>query len=227
MTVRETAQGVDPSASEPRKISPDVQGAAKIRYLLRRALASEAAGWRSIGRAIARRPQVPAAASAHRYDAPVRTIMIVFVALSAVEVPIIDLIVHRWPAVRFPLLALGIWGVLTMLGMLLGNSTRPHAVGPDGIRVRHGGEVDIDLRWEVIASVGRTRRSLSARGLTLTGEPHDQALNQVVQDGTDIDITLEGPTTLALPAGDVVVTSVRIAVDDVPAFLDAVRTHIP
>lgn len=221
------AGSVDQRVAEPRRIGPDVRGGARARYLTRRALAAEWAGWRNIGRAIARRPRVPPGASAHPYDAPIRTVLIVFLVLSAIEVPIIDLITHPWPAVRFPLLALGIWGVLTMVGMLLGYYTRPHAVGPRGIRVQNGGEVDIDLPWEVIESVERRRRALSARSLSLTGAPDDQALNQVVQDGTDIDIALERPTVLRLPAGDVVVTSVRIAVDDVGAFLDAVRTHIP
>lgn len=222
-----TEQDATPHLDEPRHIAPNMQGSAKARYLARRALAVEAAGWRSIGRAITRRPRVPRGASAHAYDGRVRTVMVVFLALSAVEVPIIDLIAHPWPAVRFPLLVLGIWGVLTMLGLFLGNYTRPHAVGPDGIRVRNGGEVDIDLPWAVVQSVERRRRALHTRSLSLTGELHDQALNQVVQDGTDVEITLERPTTLRLPAGEVIVTSVRISVDDVPAFLDAVRTHIP
>lgn len=54
----------------------------------------EAAGWRSIGRAITFRPRVPEGASAHSYDKPFRTVLIIFLALSAIEVPIVDLITH-------------------------------------------------------------------------------------------------------------------------------------
>ena len=115
-----------------------------------------------------------------------------------------------------------------MLGMLLSYLTRPHAVGPDGIRVRSGGEVDIDLPWEAIASVERRRRSLTdAPALSLTGPEGDQALNHVAQDGTDIDIVLERPMTIDLPQGAVTVTAVRLSVDDTDRFLEAVRTHIP
>lgn len=171
---------------------------------------------------------MPAGASAHGYDKPFRTVLVVFLVLSAIEIPIVDLITHRWPAVRFPLLALGVWGVLTMLGMLLSFATRPHAVGPAGIRVRSGGDVDIDLSWDVIASVERRRRTLlDSPALSLTGRGDAQVLNQVAQDGTDIDIVLEKPTTLRLPQGEVTVSTVRISVDDTDAFLDAVRTHIP
>lgn len=215
-------------ANEPRRIGDARRGADRVRYGIRRGLAIEAAGWRSIGRALARRPRVPAGASAHPYDAQFRTPLIVFLGLSIVEVPIVDLLVHPWPWVRIPLLALGIWGMFTITGMLLAYRTRPHAVGREGIRVRSGGEVDLDLSWDVIASVERRRRSLSgAPAMSLTGEGDAQALNHVAMDGTDIDIDLERPTTLRLPQGDVTVSSVRLSVDDTDAFLDAVRRHIP
>jgi hypothetical protein len=219
----------EPAAdTRPRKIGPELHGSARTRHLIARATAMEAAGWRSIGRAIALRPRVPAGATAHSYDKPFRTVLVVFLALSAIEVPIVDLITHPWPAVRFPLLVLGIWGVLTMTGMLLSYYTRPHAVGPAGIRVRNGGEVDIDLCWDVIASVERRRRPLAdSPSLSLTGSNDDQVLNHVAQDGTDIDINLEAPTLIRLPQGDVTVSAVRISVDDTDAFLHAVRTHIP
>jgi len=125
-------------------------------------------------------------------------------------------------------MVLGVWGVLTMLGMLLGYLGRPHAVGPDGIRVRHGSEIDLCLPWDDIASVERRRHALSgAPALSLTGHGDDQVLNQVVQDGTDILVTLERPTRLRLPQGDITVSAVRMSVDEPAAFLDAVRTHIP
>lgn len=222
------AQATRSGDQAPRRIGPALTGSDRIRYLVRRGAAIEAAGWRSIGRALTFRPRVPHGASGHSYDGPIRTVLIVFLVLSAIEVPIIDLITHPWPAVRFPLLALGIWGVVTMLGMLLSYVTRPHAVGPAGIRVRSGGEVDIDLPWADIASVERRRRSLpEAPTLSLTGSGDTTVLNHAVQDGTDIDIELEQPTRLTLPHGTVTVSTVRISVDDTAAFLDAVRTHIP
>jgi hypothetical protein len=188
----------------------------------------EVAGWRSIGRAVLRRPTVPPGASAHAYDGPIRSVLVVFLVLSAIEIPIVDLLTHRWPAVRFPLLVLGVWGAITMLGMLCGYRTRPHAVGPDGIVARSGAEIEVVLPWDDVASVARRRHPLpGAPAVSLTGPVDDQALNLVVQDGTDIDVRLEGPTTIGLPNGSVTVTAVRFAVDDAAAFLDAVRRHIP
>jgi hypothetical protein len=214
------------AATGPRKIGPDLHGTEKVRYLLRRALASEAASWHSIGRFIARRPRVPAGASGHGYDAPIRAVLVTFLVVSIAEIAVIDLLARPWPVVRLPLLVVGIWGALAMTGMLLGNCTRPHAVGSAGIRVRHGGGIDIDLPWDAITSVTRRRRLLSgAPALSLTGEGDDQTLNQVVQGGTDIDIELERPRRIRLPQGEITASRIRIAVDDPDAFLEAVRTH--
>jgi hypothetical protein len=57
-------------------------------------------------------------------------------APNAVEIPIFDLIVHRWPAVRITLLVLGIWVLTWMFGLLCAYLMRPHTVGPEGIRAR-------------------------------------------------------------------------------------------
>ena len=45
------------------------------------------------------------------YHRPVLMVLWIFIGLSAFEIPIIDLIVHRWPPVRIAMLVLGIWGV--------------------------------------------------------------------------------------------------------------------
>lgn len=89
---------------------------ARVRSILYRALIAELRVYSSIGRAIARRPAIPAGGVGIGYHRPVLTILIVFIVLSAVEIPILDLIVHPWPAVRIPILILGIWGLTWMIG---------------------------------------------------------------------------------------------------------------
>jgi hypothetical protein len=112
----------------------------------------------SIGRLVCRRPAIPAGADGFGYHKPVLSILVIFIALSAFEIPIIDLIVHQWPAVRIGFLVLGIWGLTWMVGLLAAYLTRPHTVGPDGIRVREGLELDLPLAWDDIASVALDRR---------------------------------------------------------------------
>lgn len=196
--------------------------------LLRRATRLEATNWVNIGRFLGRRPRVPAGASGFGYDASFRPTLIAFLSVSLVEAVAVDLITRPWPWVRFPLLVLGVWGVLFMLGLLLGYLTRPHAVGPAGIRLRNGGDVDLDLPWEIIYSVTSRRRRLpGAPTFCLSGAPDDQTLHHVVDERTDIDIALEHPVSFDLPRGPVTVRRVHLAVDDPRGFADAVRRHIP
>ncbi|WEK12418.1 MAG: hypothetical protein P0Y48_07990 [Candidatus Microbacterium phytovorans] len=197
-----------------------------------RALRLELGIYAAIGRAIARRPAVPAGASGFRYDSPVRTILIVFIVLSAVEIPIIDLIVHPWPAVRIGLLILGIWGLTWMIGLLCAYLMRPHTVGPHGIRVREGLEIDIDLPWDDIAAVARSTRTDEPKSPRIDGPDDARVLSLRMQDATNVEITLEGPTTVRLPelaprGGAHAVSTVRLWVDDLEGFLHAVRHHIP
>lgn len=202
-------------------------GMHRARGLLVRALRMELGGWASLFRFLLRRPRVPAGAVGFGYDKPIRPILLAILAVSAIEVPVVDLIVHRWPAVRWPLLVLGIWGITFMLGMLCAFITRPHAVGPTGIRVRHGAEIDIPLTWDDIASVARRRTAHpDAKTTTLSEDPRGTVLAVQVQDATDIEIELERPTPVRIPSGTVEVSVVRLSVDDPRGFLDAVRTHL-
>ena len=105
----------------------------------RRAVRMEIAVWRSIYRFLLRRHRVPVGAVGFTYHQPVLPLLIGFLVASAIELVAVDLLVKQWPLVRIPLLVVGVWGLLWMLGLLLGYLTRPHAVGPEGIRVREGG----------------------------------------------------------------------------------------
>ena len=182
--------------------------------------------WKSFYRWIFRRPRVPAGASGFSYHSPVLTILIIFIVLSAIEIPIIDLIVHPIPWLRIMLLALGVWGVTWMIGLLLSFLTRPHAVGPAGIRVRSGADVDIDLPWEIVASVERSPDVLE-KAPKVRDEVHGRTLAMRMQDETNILVVLERPVSTRLGDRPVTADAVRLWVDDADGFLAAVRTHIP
>lgn len=217
------ARSIDvPSSERPGR-------AARAASWAGRALRVELGIYTAIGRAVARRPDVPPGGSGFGYDAPVRTILVVFIVLSAVEIPIIDLIVHPWPAVRIPLLVLGIWGLTWMVGLLCAYRMRPHTVGPDGIRVREGIEIDIDLPWELIASVAPIARTDEPKSPRVGGAG---VLSLRMQDATNVEIALEEPSPVRLPGlaprgGVHTVSMVRLWVDDRDGFLGAVRHHIP
>ena len=128
-------------------------------YLARRAVLMELRGYQSIYRFMFRRPKVPADAEGFSYHQPILAIMIVFIAVSTVEVVVVDRIVSRWTYIRIPLLIISIWGLVWMLGLLFGMLVRPHAVGPDGIRVRYGSEVDIPIAWHYVCSIAYRKQT--------------------------------------------------------------------
>lgn len=81
----------------------------RVAHLGRRAWRLEIHGYQSAYRLLFRRPRVPAGATGFSNHQPVLPILIVFIALSVVELVVVDVIVQRWPSVRLPLLVLGIW----------------------------------------------------------------------------------------------------------------------
>ncbi|WP_347975543.1 hypothetical protein [Microbacterium sp. ProA8] len=198
----------------------------RLRRLAALAWRAEIGIWQSLYRWIFRRPRVPAGATGFAYHSPVFTILMIFIVLSAVEIPIIDLIVHPWPWVRIPLLILGIWGLTWMIGLALSYLTRPHAVGPDGIRARVGADVDVDLPWEAVASVERSR-DVAEKAPKLRDEEHGRTLSLRMANETNILIVLEKPVRTRLSGNAVEIDAVRLWADDVDGFLQAVRTHIP
>lgn len=201
---------------------------ARALNFLHRALIAELRVYSSIGRAIARRPAVQAGGTGIGYHRPVLTVLIIFIVLSAVEIPILDLIVHPWPAVRIPILILGIWGLTWMIGLLCAMLLRPHSVAPEGIRVRSGLEVDVLIPWEAVASVAISRRVDEPKQPRVTTSASGAEYAERMQDETNIEIELEHPLTVRLPglgprggAHDVV--RVRLWADEPRAFLDAAR----
>ena len=204
---------------------------ARALNFLHRALIAELRVYSSIGRAVARRPAVPAGGTGIGYHQPVMTILFIFIGLSAVEIPILDLIVHPWPAVRIPLLILGIWGLTWMIGLLCAMLMRPHTVGPDGIRIRSGLEIDVPIAWNDIASVAIAKRVDEPKLPRITTTEEGAEYAERMQDETNIEIELERPVSIRLPGllpkgGTHQVTRIRLWADDPRAFLTAARPFL-
>jgi hypothetical protein len=203
----------------------------RLRSLLARAVHAELRVYSSIGRAITRRPAVEAGGTGIGYHRPVLTVLIIFIVLSAVEIPILDLIVHRWPAVRIGVLVLGLWGLTWMIGLLCAMLLRPHAVGPTGIRVRNGLEVDVAIPWSAISSVEISRRVDEPKSPRIVQTVSGTEYAERMQGETNILIALEQPFGVRLPGiaprgGVYEVTTVRLWADEPRAFLDAARPFL-
>jgi hypothetical protein len=186
----------------------------------------EIRSYQSIYRWAFRRPRVPAGAVPFSYHQPVLSILVVLLVVSVVELVVVDLIVHRWTTVRIPLLILGCWGVVWMFGLLCGMLCRPHAVGPDGIRVRSGPEIDLPVPWDDVHAVTRRKRTRRDKEPTITCEDGQRTLHLRIGDETTIEVTLERPIEFRLPHGRETVQRIALYVEDPSGFMDEVRRHI-
>jgi hypothetical protein len=196
-------------------------------YLAKRATLIEVRGYQSIYRFLFRRPKVPAGAEGFSYHKPILAIMIAFIVVSVVEVVVVDRIVNRWTYIRLPVLIISIWGLVWMLGLLFGMLVRPHAVGPDGIRVRYGSEVDIPIAWHDVYSVTSRKQAVQDKQPKVTIDDNGAAtLHMRIQNETNIEVRLERPIPLKLPHGTETVSTVRLYADDPKRFMDAVRSRI-
>lgn len=209
---------------------------AKLRNLGYRALVMELRVYESLWRVIARKPKLAQGARGFKYHRPVLTILIIFMVLSAVEIPILDAIVHRWLPLRIFCLAIGIWGLTWMIGLLCAYFTRPHSVGPDGMRVREGMELDIPVPWEDFATLRLHPTAVDPNDPDRQpGKVFDEDGERVcairIANETNLEIEFERPTTIRLPGiapkgGRHTVTRLRFWADDPRAVLTAVQDEL-
>jgi hypothetical protein len=196
-------------------------------YLGKRATLAEIHGYQSIYRFLCRRPKVPEGAVGFSYHQPILAILIVFIVVSAVELVVVDVIVQRWAHIRIPLLVLSLWGLVWMIGLLFGMLTRPHAVGPDGIRVRYAAETDIPIAWDDVAVVTKRQRTKPDGEPKVTvDDQHHATLHLRIGDETNIEVRLERPLPVRLPHGTETVSMIALYADAPQAFIDEVRRHL-
>ncbi|MFI7540407.1 hypothetical protein [Actinoplanes sp. NPDC049599] len=196
---------------------------------LRRVAALEAAMWRSTAVWLRRKP-LPLAPGEQPfgYLGVVKPILGVFIGLSAVEVPIFDLIVRHvvpWQPARWIVLALGVWGLLWMIGLYAGMKIHPHVAGPAGLRVRMSSSLDLTVPWADVASVSKAYRSLpSSRSVQLEPDGDRTVLNIVVGSQTSVDLRLRRPVAFGLPKGrSAPVDELRVYADDPDGLVRAAR----
>ena len=197
--------------------------------LLRKAAAMEAASWRSMYVWLRRKPLTLAPGDeAFSYLGVVKPILGIFIGLSAVEVPIFDLIVRRvvpWGPARWIVLVLGVWGLLWMIGLFASMKVHPHVVGAGGLRVRTAASLDFTVPWRDVAAVSKAYRSLpSGKGVQVEREGDRTVLNIVMASQTSVDLTLREPVVFALPKGpSEPVDVVRIYADDPDGLVASAR----
>jgi hypothetical protein len=196
--------------------------------VLRRAAAAEGETWRGVFSWVRRSP-LPLAPGdeAFGYVGVVKPFLAVFIVLSIVELPILDLIVRHvvhWASARWIVDVLSVWGLCWMVGFGQNLRRRPHVVGAAGIRARTGAGVDITVPWADIDTVGSRFRSLPSGGSV---QVDGGVLHLSVAKQTSVDVRLREPTVFALPTGpSEPVGELRLYADDPDGFLRAARARL-
>ncbi len=198
----------------------------RTRELVSRALRFEAGIWRSLYRWIARRPKVRADAHGFGYANAVEPVIWVFIVVSAVEVVVVHLLLP-WPVVRAIVLVLSVWGLTWMVGMLASVKVNVHELRGDGIRARHGGNVEVFVPWSAVSAVRPQRYDLpSSRAVQLSEGPGGTVLSIGASSQTNVRIILRDPVTVTLPSGEQTISELRCYADDAQGFVEAARTYL-
>lgn len=193
-----------------------------------RAVLFELRLYRSLVRWVTRRRDVPGSgAAAFGYAQAVTPVMWLWIFASAVEVPLVHVLIP-WEAVRVVALVVSVWGLVWMVGLLAAMNVHPHLLGEDLLRVRHGASTDIRLPWEAVASMAVERRDLPSSIRTL--QPRETAsgtdLQVAVSGQVNVHAVLRRPTTVTTPKGRQEITALSFFTDDPRALVARARQHL-
>ncbi len=173
-----------------------------LRQLLmgtRNEIGQELALYRSSARWVARRPDVPADAVPIGYARLSGPMLWLWIFGSTTEVVVVEVVLRsieaRWAdVIRLPVLILGIWGVLWMLGQLAAYEVRPHLVTAGHLLIRNGCRTRVVVPLRSIASVRAAEHHYPGVVKSLH---HDGDLLLVgVNLHTNLELVLDRPVSL-------------------------------
>lgn len=189
----------------------------RLPRLLWTALLFEVALYRSLARWVARRPDVPRGATPIGYSRLVAPMLWLWIFGSTVEVIAVEVVLRHldqpWAnAIRVPLLVLGIWGVVWMLGMMASYRVRPHLLTNTELLVRSGALTWLAVPLEAVESTRPVEHELPGVIRSL----HVDGPLALVGAGsrTNLELALTAPTTVPSSMGEVTVSRVGIWVDE-------------
>ena len=181
------------------------------------ALLLELALYRSLARWIARRPDVPAGATPIGYNRLVGPMLWLWIFGSATEVVVLEVVLRQvetsWAeALRLPLLVIGVWGVLWMLGMMAAYRVRPHLLSEDRLRIRNSARTWVDLPLNAVAATRTIEHELP--GVVRAVHHEDGLLLVGVSSRTNLELVLTRPTDLHTSKGTMTADRVGLWVDE-------------
>ncbi|MCF6378461.1 hypothetical protein L2K70_12690 [Nocardioides KLBMP 9356] len=183
----------------------------------------------ALGRWVTRRPDVPAGTTPIGYSRLVAPMLWLWIFGSATEVVVLDVLLSRWwTPLRIPLLVVGVWGLVWMLGLMAAYRTRPHLLGEESLQVRDGIHARVDVPLDRIASVRSAGHDLPGllRSVHVEGEGDEAVLLVGVSSRTNLELVLTAPTTFETLHGPTTVGRVGLWVDEPREVAELLRRTI-
>ncbi|GAA0579734.1 hypothetical protein GCM10010172_75850 [Paractinoplanes ferrugineus] len=181
--------------------------------------------WLALFRWILRRPRpVPPGSAVFHYSGAVKMILVVLLFVSAIEIPILHLMLP-WESVRVLSLIVGFYGLFWMVGLLATMRIYPHVVSPAALRIRNSITVDVPLNWADVSLVRCRPRSLPPGGQT---QVEDGVLSLGMAGGTTVDVVLARPLVVPVrKTRGAAVTEIRFHADDADGLVAAAGAFLP
>lgn len=194
--------------------------------LLARLGALESTIWRLLAGWVFRRPlPMPPGGRSFGYARAAAPAIWVFVAVSAFEIPLVDLLIPSWTW-RIVVAILGLWGVLWMVGLVAVQYRHPHVVGPEWLRARSGFSLDVLVPWDVVGDIRRGTQTVgSTKSLVYSGDVDERTrvLAAVISSQTNVLLTFRQPLEIVVGGRPEVIDGIRLWADDPDGLVAAAR----
>lgn len=126
------------------------------------------------------------------YARMVTPVMGLWIFASALEIPLVH-VLTPWHSVRLALVAVGIWGLAWMIGMLVSLRVHPHLLDEEGITVRYGPMVAVPVRWDDLERVEARERDWPSSVRTVQWSEDGDELAVAVSSRTNLVLHLRAP----------------------------------
>lgn len=168
---------------------------------VRRIMGFDAKGLVSLGLWVSgRRHGVPAGAAAFSYAKEQVPLMAGFLFACVIELVGVEILLRSLDApagLRALFLAIDAYGILIALAVIACYITRPHVVGPDELRIRHGAFFDLRIPRELITGV-QHKRNYNETGML---KVEDERMALSVNSQTNLIVELSEPVEAVRPLG--------------------------
>lgn len=161
--------------------------------------------------------------STHPYVGVVSATMWIWIGASALEMVAIHFLVP-WPAARWVLLIVSVWGLIWMVGFLGSLHVHPHLLDRDGLRIRNAHTVELFVPFAAIEAVTGGTRSPASSSRTVVFQ--DDCLHIAVSGQANVHLRLKQPMEFQLPRGRYVTSRVSCWADDPQALMAGVRAAV-